>query len=112
MTAVQNDDARDVVIGIIRKITLSSDAIGDQTRLLHDLSISGDDAIELLSALEKQFGPITVGMEFDDYFPNETEAILYRRGKFLGFWKSKKELTVGQLLMCIKLARLTEVEGL
>lgn len=106
---MQNDDARDIVIGIIRKFASSSATIGDQTRLLHDLSISGDDASELLEALEKQFGPITVGMEFDDYFPNETEGIFYRRGKFLGFWKPKKELTVSQLLTCIKLGRWTEV---
>jgi uncharacterized protein DUF1493 len=102
---VQGDDARDVVIGIIRRIASSSGPICDQTRLLHDLSISGDDAIELLSAIEKQFGPFTVGMEFDDYFPNETEGMWYRRGKFLGLWKPKKELTVGDLLTCVKAGR-------
>ena len=111
VTAVQSDDARDVVIGTIRKLTLSSARIDDQTRMLHDLSISGDDAVELLSTLEKQFGPITVGMDFNDYFPNETEGIWYWRGKFLGLCKPKKELTVGQLLMWIKLGRWTEVEG-
>ena len=102
---MQGDEARDVVIELIRKITLSSKAIGDETRLLHDLSISGDDAYELLSAIEKQFGPITVGMNFDDYFPNETEGMFYRRGKFLGLWMPKKELTVGDLLTCVKAGR-------
>jgi len=102
---VQGDGARDVVIGLIRKITLTKGLINDQTRLLHDLSISGDDAIDLLSAIEKQFGPITIGMNFDDYFPNETEGMFCRRGKFLGVWKPKKELTVGDLLTCIKAGR-------
>jgi hypothetical protein len=102
---VQGDDARDVTVAIIRKFASSSEPIGDQTRLLHDLSISGDDAFELLSELEKQFGPFTIGMEFDDYFPDETEGMWYRRGKFLGPWKPKKELTVGDLLTCIKAGR-------
>lgn len=102
---MQGDDARDVLIGIIRRIASSSQPISDETRLLHDLSISGDDAFEVLSEIEKRFGPFTVGMEFDDYFPNETESMWYRRGKFLGLWMPKRELTVGDLLTCIKAGR-------
>jgi len=105
---MQRDSLRESVIKMIRAMTSRSERIDHRTRILHDLSIAGDDASDLLAMIEEQLGPITIGMEFHDYFPDKSRAMFYRRGEFLGLWKPKKELTVGHLLTCIEQGRWVE----
>ena len=44
-------------------------------------------------------------MKFEEFFPNETEGIFYRRGKFLGLGKPKREFSLGHLHRVIKEGR-------
>jgi hypothetical protein len=102
-----NSDAevRDIVLAMIRELTRHRGQIDDKARLLHDLSISGDDAWDLLSGVQKRFGTTLSGMNFEKFFPNESESIFYRRGRFLGLGKPKRDFSLGHLLRVIKEGR-------
>jgi hypothetical protein len=97
-----DSEVRDVVIAMIREIAGHRGQISEKTRLFHDLSISGDDADELLTRVQERFGTSLSGMNFDELFPNETEGIFYRWGRFLWFGRTKKEFSLGHLLRVIK----------
>jgi hypothetical protein len=43
--------------------------LGVQTRLFHDLGISGDDAAELLNDVHQKFGTSFAEFPFVDFFP-------------------------------------------
>jgi hypothetical protein len=97
-----DSEIRDVIMAMIRELAGHRDQLTDRTRLFHDLSISGDDAGDLFSLVHKRFGTSFSGMNFEEFFPNETEGIFYRRGRFLGFGRPKRELSIGHLLAIIK----------
>jgi hypothetical protein len=83
MTELDRDAALD---DIIRAIT-GARTLTPATALFHDLSLAGDDAVDLLEAIHQRFATNFHGFEFDRYFPGETEALGYhllphrRRGK-------------------------------
>jgi hypothetical protein len=95
-------DVRDIVLAMIREVACYRGQLDEETRLLHDLSISGDDAWELLSGIQKRFGTSLSGMNFEEFFPNETESVFYRRGRFLGFGRPKRDFPLRHLLKIIK----------
>lgn len=45
--------------------------IRPESRILHDLGISGDDAVELLTAFAREFNVNLSEFPFDQYFPDE-----------------------------------------
>jgi hypothetical protein len=108
-----NSDAKvgDIVLAMIRELTGHRPQIDEEARLLHDLSISGDDAWDLLDQVQKRFGTSLSGMNFEEFFPNETEGIFYRRGRFLGLGKPKREFSLGHLLGVIKEGRWLDPSG-
>jgi Holliday junction resolvasome RuvABC DNA-binding subunit len=100
MIGIGSETLRDMVSDISGR-----HGIVDSMCLYHDLSISGDDAFELLDAIHKNFGTVFTDFHFESYFPNETEAIWYRIGKVFGFRDKKKRLTFGHLLEVTKVGR-------
>jgi hypothetical protein len=87
---------------ILKDITRRRASIHESTCVHHDLSISGDDAAELIERVHKTFGTSFDGFEFSSYFPNETEGLFYHFGKLFGLRSKKKRLSVGHLLSVIK----------
>lgn len=79
---------------IIRAITGAKTVTAD-TALFHDLSLAGDDALELLKTLRQRFGTNFDALPFDRDFPGETEALGYQRLPFRR--RAKQRLTVGRL---------------
>jgi hypothetical protein len=50
-------------------------------------------------------------MNFDEFFPNETEGIFYRRGRFLWFGRTKREFSLGHLLRVVNEGRWLDPEA-
>src|SRR5579863_10497581 len=77
---------------------VGNESVSEDTRILQDLGIDGDDADELLEAVHAKFGTRFEGFVFSTYFSNEEfgsgEGWLRRRG----FEDPRKPLTVGHLL--------------
>ena len=71
--------------------------VSNDTALLHDLSIAGDDAWEMIGKINQQFGTDFSKMPFSAYFPDETEALGVHWAKLIGRRSSKKPLTVRHL---------------
>jgi hypothetical protein len=79
--------------------------IDESTCLHHDLSLSDDDAAELINRVQRTFGTSFEGFEFRSHFPDETEGIFYHVAKLFGFPSKKKRLSVGHLLSVIRAGR-------
>ena len=71
--------------------------VSNDTALLHDLSIAGDDAWEILGKINQRFGIDFSKMPFSAYFPDETEALGVHWAKLIGRRSRKKPLTIGHL---------------
>ena len=71
------------------------------TELYHQLGIAGDDADEFLDDVHKRFGTSFSGFQFEDFFPNETEALGDHVVQFLGFRPRKRSLTLGHLVCVV-----------
>jgi hypothetical protein len=67
------------------------------TRLWHDLSLGGDDVIELLERLEAKFGTSFADLPFTDFFPEEGAALGDHFLKLLGLKGDRKPVTVQHL---------------
>lgn len=93
---------REIVLEIIRDIARPKSPIDEATRIYQDLSISGDDAVELIERIHKNCGTSFIGFDFDEYFYNETEDLFYRILHLLGRAFRKKTLTVGELLSAVE----------
>ena len=92
--------AKDELLGKIRNIC-GDCVVSDNSRIYHDLSISGDDAHELFDFISNKFEVNLSSMNFDSFFPDETEALLEH---ILGFFKipnKKIPITVAHLLLII-----------
>ncbi len=90
---------RDILRGIVVKFTgCRESALNDETLLLDDLGLHGDDVDELLQEIHKAFGTSFRELDFGMYFPNETEGgWTYRIDTFLRPSRKKKPLTFGHL---------------
>lgn len=87
-----------IIVGIVRKLPPTPDNLA----LNHDLGIGGDDAWELIDSIQKTFGTDFADFDFEQYFPNETDALFDHFGKLLGLKNKKKRLTVGHLVSIIE----------
>jgi hypothetical protein len=79
-----------------------------QTELYHQLGIAGDDASELLEEVHERFGTSFFGFQFDDYFPNESDAVGDHVLRLVGFRSPKKSFTLGHLLTVVSIGRWVE----
>jgi Protein of unknown function (DUF1493) len=95
MTTAQNTEQ--AVLGILRHFSARRGAIDSSLRIHEDLRIAGDDAADLINRIHNEFGTSFDGFEFDEYFPNETEAIFYLLLIPLGL-NRKKSISVRHLV--------------
>lgn len=82
----------------VLKPFLWNESVSEDTRILQDLGIDGDDADEFLEAVHKTFGTRFEGFNFSTYFSNQEIGngdVWLRR---LGFEDARKPLTVGHLV--------------
>lgn len=89
---------------LLRKITGIRRPILDSTRLFHDLSLSGEDAVEFLNYVHQTFGTRFEGFEFDVYFPDELDGFLMHIAKHLFGYKARryKDFRFGHLVQVVE----------
>ena len=109
MTAIQRTINRDEVLAKVRallakKCRCDSGLITEDTRLLQDLELDGDDAEEFIDTFSREFGVDMSSFCFEEYFGPEvscrsmlsvlTMGIIVRNGE-------KQPLTVGHLVNAV-----------
>jgi len=92
-------DTRARVIEIVREISASK-SIDPSARIFQDLSILGHDAGDLLDRLHREFGTSFAGLDFEAYFPDEGDGMLYVVFDLFG-WFKKKSMTVEHLVAVV-----------
>jgi hypothetical protein len=97
MSIMRETDAHNRVLEFLRDIGQPSRPISRETRVYHDLLISGDDAVEVFDRVATAFSTSFKGFDFERYFPNETESLFARVGLLFG-WAPYRIMTVGHLL--------------
>jgi hypothetical protein len=91
------------LIIILQRLLANRRPIKRSAAIYHDLHIAGDDAHELLSDVSKRFDVSFVEMDFDAYFPSETEVMWHYWKVKLGFPDTKRRpLTVDHLLAVVE----------
>jgi hypothetical protein len=90
---------------IVKKISGVCGVVSDATRLYHDLSICGDDAVELLREVNQKFGTTFEEFEFYSYFPDETQAFILNICRLFGYVSRKNYFTFGHLVQVVKAGR-------
>src|SRR5262245_9328763 len=93
---------RAVVASIVRGIASRGSDFGDDTALFHDLGVAGDDAADLFEKVAEKFGTRFDGLDFAKFFPNESEALLYRMAELVGYRSRKPRLTFGHLIRVVE----------
>jgi hypothetical protein len=93
-------DTRARVIEIVREISASK-SIDPAARIFQDLSISGHDAGDLLDRLHREFGTSFAGLDFEAYFPDEGDGMLYALLFNRLGWFKKKSMTVEHLIAVV-----------
>ena len=87
----------------VQVITASTKPVGAKSELYFELRISGDDAIDLLEGIARNYNITFAGFEFEAYFPNETEAFWHLWGSRFGLCKPKfKSFTVQHLMAVVR----------
>jgi hypothetical protein len=95
---VVTESCRQSLLDVMQKYAGGA-SIRDDTRLYHDLYISGDDATELFAEIHKVFGTRFDGLDFNAYFPNETEgAWSWGPARLAGWDEPKRPLIFRHLL--------------
>ncbi|WP_298263799.1 DUF1493 family protein [Acidocella sp.] len=97
-----DDSVRDGVVAIVARFAGAKKPIPLATSINHKLPIHGDDAYELLVTIKKQFGTNFEGLDFDRYFWNETEALLWPTIWRLLGRRGKDNLTVQHLVDVVR----------
>jgi len=94
-----------VIEFLARHWQVPTDTLKAHTRLVHDLGIAGDDAVELMEAYVERFSVDCQGLIFENYFPCEGFDLigivisLFRRPKRL------KPITVSMLIESARAGR-------
>lgn len=81
----------------------SSKKISETSSIWDDLNIGGDDVDELLEEIHGKFGTIFSGLNCNEYFPCEPDALIeliVRR--IFGYRIKRKIMTVGHLVAVIQ----------
>ncbi|HKU64422.1 MAG TPA: DUF1493 family protein [Rhizomicrobium sp.] len=91
------DKIRREIEALLAQAACRKAPFAEDTRILQDLNIGGDDADEFLEAIHEKFGTRFDGFEFTAYFPNEHEALGEYWVRRLGFQDTRKPVTMGHL---------------
>jgi hypothetical protein len=87
---------------VCRKSGLKDEVVRSESRLLHDLGITGDDAEELIVEFANSFSVDMSSFPFQRYFTGEpvtfSHVLWMLRLKKDPIWKGKASLTVAQLV--------------
>ena len=70
----QGEPVGELTAAYLRKCGYSEDKIGswtNQTRLLHDIGLCGDDVLDEFKILQDEFDVDLAGFGFEKYFPAE-----------------------------------------
>ena len=108
-TLIHMEDVESSLREILSKF-IGGRQVGIETELHHQLGIAGDDAAEFLDDVHKRFGTSFSGFQFDEFFPNETEALGDHVLRFLGVRSRKKPLTLAHLARVVENGRWFEPE--
>ena len=92
----------DTLVSILRDISRYRGPIDEQTRVWHDLYLSGDDAYEMLETIQKRFGTSFLSMDFNRYFPGETEGFFYMWAERFGMKSKFRPLSLGHLIAVVR----------
>lgn len=81
MNMTQNNPIGPQALGYLKTCGYAAtkiDSWSSKTRLLHDIGLCGDSALEDIKILRDEFGVDLTGFEFEKYFPDElsTDAFL------------------------------------
>lgn len=73
----RNDPATDriysKILDVLRPMCFGH--IGPESRIYHDLGLSGEDAFEVITLLEKEYHVDLSRFEFSDFFPDEVMTV-------------------------------------
>lgn len=83
---------------ILREFFGNRTSLEPTTRLQHDLHLGGDDVDELLEKIVATYGTDFSELDFDAFFPDETDALSYYWTSLIGCESDKKEFTLGHLV--------------
>lgn len=102
------EDPIDCVVGIVaRKAGVAPKQVTMNTRLLHDLGIDGDDAVETILEISKQCSVDVSEFKTSNYFRSEPSLLSLLR--FLGSNKRVEDmppLTVKDLVNAVRRGKL------
>ncbi|HEY3800714.1 MAG TPA: DUF1493 family protein [Caulobacteraceae bacterium] len=88
----------EVVMALVRRVS-GAETIDAGTRLFHDLGLTGEQAIELLSQVGATFDVSFSAFERDRYFPDDDEAVGDELSRLLSLApRDKAPFTVGHLI--------------
>lgn len=97
-------DAEERVLSVLaRRSGLERSRISDDSRLVQDLKLDGDDAIDALLEISKQCEMDIAGFDSSLYFRPEPNLLSIFRSKSA----PQREMTVGQLVAAARQGRLT-----
>ena len=108
-------DPRDVVIGVIaRRAGIPTEQVSLDARVLQDLHIDGDDAVDMLLEIAEKCSVDVSGFDASVYFRSEPSLL-----SLLPFLPSRKRdrvdqkrpLTVGELIEAARRRKLTTVQS-
>jgi hypothetical protein len=71
--------------------------VSPHQRLYQDLGLSGDDMMEIFAALSERFGTRFAALQFEEYFPDESEGLTDRIEGWVGLARNRKVLTIRHL---------------
>lgn len=86
---------------IVQEVT-GSRTVTPNTRLWHDLSLGGDDIVELVERLEAKFGTSFADLPYADFFPDEGAALGAHLLKSLGLKDRRKPVTIQHMADVVK----------
>lgn len=96
-------DAEERVLSVLsRRSGLERGRISDESRLVQDLKLDGDDAIDALLEISKQCDMKMDGFDSSLYFRPEPNILSIFRSRPA----PKREMTVGQLIAAARQGRL------
>ena len=101
----------DELVAIARDISRFGGPIDEETRVWHDLHLSGDDAYEMLETIRNRFGVSFKSMDFSRCFPDETEGFFYMWAERFGLRSRFEPLALGHLLAVIQAGQWHDAAG-
>ena len=94
-------EAEDEVVEIVRSVS-GARRLNRHSRVYQDLGVSGDDAWEMLQRLVDRFSVSFAKLDFNKYFPGETEAFGEHWARMLGLAKPRPPLTIAHLVAVVE----------